>query len=132
MIADNDEINVVKRRLEEARNTLHRLAPLVGAAKQVREYDSDRRKNLLAKYAMMALTNARKVRENSGLITAPLRSVASAEMEARANQSFQEEIEGLAAQREASEKTIAQWDAAFASYEAARSLLSMEKETLRI
>jgi hypothetical protein len=117
MIADNDEINVVKRRLEEARNTLHRLAPLVGAAKQVREYDSDRRKNVLAKYIVPFLKTEK--------------GVAASEAYARANDSFQAEIEALAAQREASEKTIAQYEAAFASFEAARSLLSMEKETLR-
>jgi hypothetical protein len=37
----------------------------------------------------------------------------------------------LAAQREDAEKTIAKWDAAFCTYEAARSLLSMAKETIR-
>jgi hypothetical protein len=47
------------------------------------------------------------------------------------NPSYQAELEGLAGQREASEKTIAEWDAAFATFEAARSLNSMLKETWR-
>lgn len=118
MIVDNDEIDRVKRRLEQARNTLHRLAPLVGAAKQVRQYDTDRRKMLLAEYAIDALRGGK--------------SVAAAEMEARANPAYKTKLEALAEQCGASEKTIAEWDAAFASYEAARSLLSMEKMTLGV
>lgn len=118
MIADNDEISRVKRRLEVARNTLHRLAPAVGAAKQVRQYDSDRRKNLVAKYALPALKDGK--------------SVSFAEMDGRANPAFQAEFEALSAQHGAAERTIAEYEAAYATFEAARSLLSMEKETLRI
>lgn len=113
----DDEIQKVQKRLEQSRNAIHKLAPAVGAAKQVRDYDSDRRKNLLAKYMLPHL-------KAGG-------SAAASEVDARANPAFQAEFEALAGQREASEKTIAEWDAAFATFEAARSLNSMLKETWR-
>jgi hypothetical protein len=116
-MTSSDEIEKVQRRLETARNDIHKMAPMVGSAKQVRDYDSDRRKNLLAKHMLPHL-------KAGG-------SAAAAEVDARANASYQVEFEALATQREAAEKTIAGWDAAFASFEAARSLNSMLKETWR-
>ena len=117
-MSDFEDIRKLQKRLEEARNSLHRIAPLVGVAKQVREYDSDRRKNLLAKHSLSALKEGN--------------SVAAAELEARADPIYRNEFEALAAQREASEQRIAEWDAAFASYEAARSILSVWKETVKL
>ena len=114
---DHSHIETVQRRLESARNAIHKLAPLVGMAKQVRDYDSDRRKNLVAKYAQSSIIAGK--------------SVAASELDARANAAFHAEFDALAGQRSAAEKTIAEWDAAFATYEAARSLLSMAKETMR-
>jgi len=114
---DHSHVETVQRRLESARNAIHKLAPLVGMAKQVRDYDSDRRKNLLAKYMLPHL-------KAGG-------SAAASEVDARADPAFQAEFDALAGQRSASERTIAEWDAAFATYEAARSLLSMAKETMR-
>ena len=107
------EISQIEEKLRDATRRIHVLAPLVGAAKQVREYDSDRRKNLLATYALPHL--------KAGA------SAAAAEQDARANAVYQSDLEALGEQREASEKTIAEWEAAFCKYEAARSLLSAAK-----
>lgn len=110
---NHSDIQQIEEKLRNATRRIHSLAPLVGHAKQVREYDSDRRKNLLATYALPHL--------KAGL------SATAAETEARANCLYQTQLEALSEQREASEKTIAEWEAAFCTYEAARSLLSAAK-----
>jgi hypothetical protein len=51
-------------------------------------------------------------------------------VDGRADPVYKMELDLLAQQREDAEKTIAKWDAAFCTYEAARSLLSMAKETI--
>jgi|SRR5215831_3794989 len=130
-MSDYSENIEAEKRLRNAIRKIHSLAVAVGHAKQVREYDSDRRKNLLAKYAMESVMHARTVKQSTGTITAPLKSVAAAEMDARANPAYNAELEALAGQYEASLKTIAEWESAFASYEAARSILSLQKETMR-
>jgi len=116
-MSDYSEKVEVEKRLRNSIRQIHNLTVHVGHAKQVREYDTDRRKNLLAKYVVP-------------LLKAGERSTAS-EMHARANPAYQSELEALATQYEASEKTIAEWSSAMATYEAARSLLSMAKETLK-
>ncbi len=42
------------------------------------------------------------------------------------------ELEGLSKQYEGAERVIAEWDSEFASFEAARSLLSMAKESMKV
>ncbi len=114
---DNREIAQVEERLRSCSKRLHVLAPQVGAAKQIRQYDTDRRKNLLSKFVVKSL----KAGE----------SATAAEAYGRADDGYQAALEAIAAQYEHAEKTIAEWDAEQASFEAARSLLSMAKETLK-
>ena len=114
---DNRDIAEVEQRLKSCSLNLHRLAPQVGAAKQIRQYDTDRRKNLLAKYVVRSL----KAGE----------SATAAEAYGRADGAYQAELEALSKQYEGAERTIAEWDSEQASFEAARSLLSMAKETLK-
>jgi hypothetical protein len=90
---------------------------MLGAAKQVRDYDSDRRKSLLARHIVKHLKTGE--------------SATAAEAYGRADPAYHVELEALAEQREAAEKTIAESDAEYASFEACRSLLSMQKETLK-
>ena len=115
---DNHDISQVEARLKDATRRLHQLAPQVGAAKQIRQFDTDRRKNLLAKYVVIALKEGH--------------SATAAEAYGRSDPSYQTELEGLSKQYEGAEKTIAEWDSEFASFEAARSLLSMAKESMRV
>jgi hypothetical protein len=117
-MSDFEDIRKLQKRLEDTRNTLHRLAPLVGVAKQIRDYDSDRRKNLLAMNMVSFLKAGH--------------SATSAEAMARADSAYEMGFDGIARQRQDAEKTIAEWDAAFASYEAARSILSVWKETVKL
>jgi hypothetical protein len=103
--------------MKSATQELHKLAPMVGAAKQTRSYDADRRRNTLAKFMR-------------GHLRAGETSTA-AETLARSDGGFETAFNELAQQLEAAESTIAKWDAMFASFEAARSLLSMAKETMK-
>ncbi len=116
-MTDNQDINTVARRLEGATKRLHELAPRVGNAKAVREYDGDRRKNLLSKYVAKEL----KLGQTS----------AASESFARANPSYQAELHELSAQFESAEVVIAQWSAENCSFESLRSLLSLQKATIK-
>jgi hypothetical protein len=114
--ADHSEVELIQKRLENAVREIRTMTAMVGHAKQVKDYDSDRRKTLLAQCMLPYLKAGH--------------SAASAEMEARADPRYELELNLLMHQREAAERTIAKWDAAFCTYEAARSLLSMAKTTL--
>lgn len=115
-MSDHSEVQRVSERMKSSTRKLHDLAARVGSAKQIREYDGDRRKNLLAKYVAKSL----KAGE----------SATASETIGRANPSYQEELEGLADQFQAAETVIATWIAEQASFEAARSLLSFQKATM--
>src|SRR4030095_8703249 len=116
-MSDYSEMEKVQRRMENAVREIRNLTAAVGHAKQIREYDSDRRKALLARFALPHLKAGK--------------SVGAAEMIARADPAYQSELEAISGQREASETTIASWEAAFAAFEASRSLNSSLKETMR-
>src|SRR6266496_1912620 len=94
---DHSEVSKIEWRLKSCSKRLHDLAPMVGAAKQVREFNTDRRKNLLARHSIKPL--------KSGA------SYAAAETEGRADPVYVVELEKLAEQYEEAEKTIATWDA---------------------
>ena len=115
---DHEHIRDVQKKLKEATARLREMAPMVGHAKQVLKYDSDRCKNLLARYALDGIKAGK--------------TAAAANIEARANPAYQLELEGLSEQRESAEKIIAEYDAEKCRYEAARSLHSMEKQILGI
>jgi hypothetical protein len=117
MNADHSEVYEIEKRLRNSIRKIHGLTALVGHAKQVRDYDSDRRKTLLAQCMLPYLKGGA--------------SAAAAEVDGRADPRYVAGLNDLAGQREDAEKTIAEWDAAFCTYEAARSLLSMAKETIR-
>jgi hypothetical protein len=117
-VNDSRDISEVEQRLRSCSKRLHALSASVGASKQIRQYDTDRRKNLLAKYVVRALKEGH--------------SATAAEAYGRSDPSYQTELEGLSKQYEGAEKTIAEWDSEYASFEAARSLLSMAKESMRV
>ena len=114
---DANEIGPIEARLKSSSKKLHQLAPSMGMAKQIKSYDGDRRKNLLAKYVVVHL----KAGE----------SATASEAQARATPAYQTELEQLAANYQDAERTIAEYDAEYASFEAARSLLSFARESLR-
>ncbi len=116
-MSDSHDISQVESRLKDATRKLHQLAPQVGSAKQVKEFSSDQRKNLLARYMLPAIKNGE--------------SAASSEVYARSNEAYRAEMEELKTSLASAEVVLAQWTAENASFEAARSLLSFLKEQFR-
>jgi hypothetical protein len=114
---DFSESNQIGERLMRATKRLHDMAPMVGACRQIREFNSDQRKNLLAKYMVKHMFG---------------NSATKAEYLARADENYQYELAALEKIRLEAEQTMSKWEAEFASYEAARSLLSFSKATMEI
>ena len=116
-MADHTESVKITERMKSSTRKLHQLAAQMGAARQIKEYDSDRRRQILAIEVVKSL----KAGE----------SAAAADAIGRASDAYKTNLEALAKQYEAAESTIAQWNAEQCSFEAARSLLSFSKETMR-
>lgn len=116
-MSDYSDSNAVAVRMKDSTRKLHQLAISVGNAKTVREFSSDRRKNLLAKYVARALKDGE--------------SATAAETIGRADETYQSELASLQEQHQAAETAIAKFTAEQCSFEAARSLLSFEKQSMR-
>lgn len=114
---DDRDVMQVQDRLKSATKDLHRLAPLVGAAKQVKEFSSDRRKMALAKRQRPYIERGE--------------GAAGSEALARSDPLYIEELKTLADQYTEAERCIAEWEATKCSFEAARSLLAMTRETIK-
>ncbi len=114
--SDHTQSLEVAARLRHATKRLQDMADDVGKAKQVREFSSENRKNLLARYIASVPANL---------------PVSKAENMARSNASFIEEMQALEEQHLAAEQTLAHWAAEQCSFEACRSLLSFSREALR-
>lgn len=116
-VADWSDIASLQKRMSESVTALAGLAGDVGLAKHVIEYDSDRRKRALAR-----------------AMAAPLAgdsSVSKAEAEARASESYSKEMMQLGKEHAAAAQTIQEWDAIKLVWETCRSLISMQKESVR-
>lgn len=113
---DGHDITDLEKRLADALAELDRHTETVAWAKQIREFGSDLRKNLLAKYKLPHL----KAGESD----------AKAESYARADESYQTELAELREQFQSAEKHVTRFDVAMAKFDAARSLLSMAKAQL--
>jgi hypothetical protein len=113
---DGADILDIEKRLTAALLDLRRRVEAVAMARQIKEYASDQRKNLLAQYKI-------KHRGES-------ESDAGQETLARADAEYQRELDEMANQYRKAEKHIAAWDAAYARFDASRSLLSMARAQL--
>ena len=114
---DFSETLELQQRLAELTGALAAMTDEVGLARHVREYDSDRRKRVLAIAA-------------HPLIVAGASS-AAADTEARAGATYGAAMKTLGKELVAAEKVIARWEAVKIQIEVARSLLSMQKSTLQ-
>jgi len=114
---DHKDTLAVAARLKAASKKLHDMADDVGMATQVREFISEDRKNLLSRYMKPWL----------------MEDMASSKAEAmaRTNEDFLKEYEALKQKFQDMEQLLTRWKAENASYDAARSLLSLAKETFR-
>lgn len=115
-LADHSDSQRIAERMKDSTRKLHELAAQVGRAKQIREYDSDRRKSILSIEVVKALKDGE--------------SATAAEHIGRASQAYQTKLTALAEQYEEAEIIIAKWVAEQASFDAARSLLSFSKATM--
>ena len=113
-LSDHEQLRVRQERLEAACQAVAALSRKVGQAKQIIEFDCDRRKRALAK-AMQPFLDA-----GDGL--------GVAEAKGRASFNYQEEMKELGQQLNDAETVKAQWEAAKIEWESCRSLLSLEKE----
>src|SRR5204863_2607092 len=118
MNPDQSEIETIEERMRSATKKLNAMAPALGLAKQVVEYDSDRRKMILAR------------------VMAPLirtgETAVAAEAIGRSDEIYLQALDNLATQYKDAQTVIATFRATEASFEAARSLLSMQKESFKV
>ncbi len=90
----------------------------VGAARQIREFDEPRRKKCLSD----AVSDALKANEKL--------SISAAEHLGRSSSSYASAMKRVGEDLKAAETTIAEWEVAKARFEAARSLLSVQKSIM--
>ncbi len=115
--ADWSDTVELQRRLSETVEAMAAMADEVGMAKQIREFNSDQRKRVLA-VAAMPLIKAGQ-------------SATAADTEGRASEPYQAAMKQLAKELIAAEQTIARYEVLKLTWETARSLLSLTKETMR-
>lgn len=115
--AGYSDVAALQKRLVEAADRLSALVPELAKARQVREYDSDRRKSALATVAAPLLRAGE--------------SAAAAEMEARASDNYRKAMKAIAGDLLVAERVIAEHEAVKIQWESARSLLAMQRDMTR-
>src|SRR5262245_53447700 len=108
MQIDDKQIRDVQQKMQECIKAMRKLAPMVGIARQVKEFSSDQRKNALAEVMIEYLQKGD--------------SAAAAEVAARSNPKYTVKIQELGKDYGDACGTIAEWEAVFARFEAARSI----------
>lgn len=116
-MTDHNETQQLENRLRNSVKALHEMAPAVGAAKQVIEFSSDQRKNILAAEQMRYINRGE--------------SVAGSETMARTSPIYLEKLKQHEEASRNAHATVASWQATMAAYESNRSLLAMTRETLK-
>lgn len=113
---EDEEIKDIEKKMQDCIKRMHSLAVQVGKARQVKEFSSDQRKNVLAETQMTYIARGE--------------SVSSAEICARSNPMYVEKLRTLEKNYAEACATIAEWEAVFARFEACRSMLAMARQTL--
>lgn len=109
---DIHDVTKITYELESARDELAGMVDDVGKAKQVKEWDSERRKAALAKYVSPLLATS---------------SVSAAEHTARASEGYIDAMRVLQRDLYDAERTLAQYEAIKCKWESARSILGMQR-----
>lgn len=115
---DDKEVRGIQEKMQECIARMRALAPLVGAARQIKEFSTDQRKNALAGEQIKFISRGE--------------SVAAAENLARSSPAYLERFKSLEKSYADACATIAEWEAVFARFEACRSMLAMEREIIRM
>lgn len=115
---DDEQIRELEQKIQECIGAMRKMAPHVGAARQVKEFSSDQRKNILAAEQVKFIQQGE--------------SAAASEVLARGSPVYLAKFKELETSYAAACGTIAEWEAIFARFEGCRSMLSMAKETLTL
>jgi hypothetical protein len=116
-LADDSTAKQFQKRLALASQEINQLAPMFGLAKQVIDYDSDRRKNLLAKYARQHIQAGE--------------SATAADLLARSDPEYVAALDIQAEELRTAYATTGKWDALHVRWETGRSLLALTREQLK-
>lgn len=112
---DYTDLTELSRTLMEVTEKLLESAPAVGAARQIREFSSDRRKRALA----LSIKDVLSVTPNL--------SATAAENQARTLPGYAEAMKKLQSELQIAEQAIAENEALRARHDSLRSLLSFQK-----
>lgn len=115
--ADWSSVEGLQRKMVDAVRSMGEMTSSIGAARQVIEYNGDQRKRCLAIVAFPLI--------KSGA------SSAAAETESRASDRYGAALDQLARELTAAEATRAEYENLRLQWETARSLLSLQKESIR-
>jgi hypothetical protein len=113
---DDEEIRDIEKKMQECIARLRALTANVGAARQIKEFSGDQRKNALASEQVRFIQRGE--------------SVAAAENLARSSPVYLEKFKQLEKTYAEACATIAEWEATFARFEGCRSMLAMARQTL--
>lgn len=112
MDTDLHEIIRITGQLESARDELAGMTDAVGKSKQIKEWDSERRRAALSKHVAPLLASM---------------GVSAAEHVARASEGYVEAMRILQRDLFDAEKSLAQYEAVKCRWESARSILSIQR-----
>lgn len=118
MAADAHDLYALTRNLDNLALQIEAIGPEVAKAKTIRDFEGDRKKNLLAEFVAPLLANG------SG--------VAAAEYTARAMPEYQERFKKLSQDLMAAYQTLSKEGGLQARFEAARSILSSVKAQMAL
>lgn len=116
---DNESTLAIAQRMNHAVNELARMSHDVALAKQIKDFSDDRKKRA---FSVLVVEQTKKEQM----------SVAAAEHRARASDSWGAQLNDLGEQFKSALQVLEKHDATKTQYEAARSLLSLEKEKIRL
>lgn len=109
---DVNDIAAIQQQLEASRDELAGMVDAVAKAKQIKEWDAERRRAALSKQVAPLLATM---------------GVAAAEHSARASAGYVEAMRILQLDLYTAEKALAQYESAKCKWESARSILSMQR-----
>jgi hypothetical protein len=118
MHTDSDTLSKVERKMTEAVTAMQKMAPELAVARQVKEWSDERKKRAFSVLVVQELNNGK--------------SVAAAEHIARSSDRWGADLNDLSEQYTSALRVIEAYNAWQTQYEAARSLLSLEKEKIRL
>ena len=112
---DYSQVEKIEDRLKSSTAKLHQLARLMGHAEQIIDFVSTQRANILASEQVHFLKDE---------------GVSASEMMARNSEVYKQKIKDLERSYAEAQGIKYEWKATMATFEAARSLLARQRETL--